>query len=130
MNIFVFIGGLLSFLGFLAHAFVGTKETLSTRTKFSDETTEKNWYQAFTAWHLVTADLLLSSVLLIVISTTDYLDGKRTIALIFALQFLFWTISAFVTVFTTNGRKYFRHLYQWIFFLIVAGLLFYGLDHF
>ncbi|MBA2334416.1 MAG: hypothetical protein H0V90_05720 [Blastocatellia bacterium] len=130
MNIFVFIAGLLSFFAFLAHAFVGTKETLSTKTEFADGTTEKNWYQAFTAWHLVTADLLLSSVLLLIISTTDFLDGKRTIALIFALQFLFWTVFAFVTVFTTNGRKYFKHLYHWVFFLIVAGLLLYGLDRF
>ncbi len=130
MNIYVLIAGLLVFFGFLAHTFVGTKETLTTRVEFSDALIEKNWYQSFTAWHLVTADLLLSSILLILIAATDIFEDKRTITLIFALQFLAWTVSALITMIVTNGREYFRQLYQWAFFLIVSAILFYGMDRF
>jgi len=85
MNVYVLVSGILSFVSFLAHAFFGTKETLQTRTDFSDETVEKNWYQSFLAWHLITADLLLSSILLIVIATSNYLENRKTIAFFFAL---------------------------------------------
>ena len=130
MNIYVLTAGLLVFVGFLAHTFVGTRETLTTRVEFSDALIEKNWYQSFTAWHLITAALLLSSILLILIAATDVFEAKRTIALIFAIQFLAWTVSAVITIAVTNGRKYFGQLYQWAFFLIVSAILFYGMDRF
>jgi hypothetical protein len=76
MNIYVLIAGLLVFVGFLAHTFFGTRETLTTRFEISDAAVEKNWYQSFTAWHLVTADLLLSSILLILIAATDIFEAK------------------------------------------------------
>lgn len=130
MNVYVLIAGILSFVGFLAHAFVGTGETLQTRTAFSDATGEKNWYQSFLAWHLITADLLLSSILLIVIATSNYLENRKTIAFIFALQYLFWTFSCLLTLSVTEARKYYRQLYQWAVFLICSILLFYGMNRF
>ncbi len=130
MNIYVLIGGLLVFFGFAAHAFVGTKETLSTKADISDAAIEKNWYQAFIAWHLVTADLLLSSVLLILVAATDVFEHKRTITLIIGLQFIAWTVFALITLVATNGKKYYKNLYQWSFFLVVAAILFYGMNRF
>jgi len=130
MNIYVLIAGILSFISFMAHAFIGTKETLQTRTDFSDETVKKNWYQSFLAWHLITADLLLSSILLIVIAASNYLENRKTIAFFFALQYLFWTFSCLITLFVTRARKYYKQLYQWVMFLICSILLFYGMNRF
>ena len=122
MNVYVLVAGILSFVSFLAHAFFGTKETLQTRTDFSDETVEKNWYQSFLAWHLITADLLLSSILLIVIATSNYLDNRKTIAFVFALQYLFWTFSWLITLSVTPGRKYYKQLFHWMLFLLCECL--------
>jgi len=130
MNGYVLVAGILSFVSFLAHAFFGTKETLQTRTDFSDETVEKNWYQSFLAWHLITADLLLSSILLIVIATSNYLDNRKTIAFVFALQYLFWTFSWLITLSVTPGRKYYKQLFHWMLFLLCSILLFYGMNRF
>ena len=130
MNVYVLVAGILSFVSFLAHAFFGTKETLQTRTDFSDETVEKNWYQSFLAWHLITADLLLSSILLIVISISNYLDNRKTIAFVFALQYLFWTFSWLITLSVTPGRKYYKQLFHWMLFLLCSILLFYGMNRF
>jgi len=130
MNIYVLIAGILSFIGLLAHAFIGTRETLLTNTGFENKTIEKYWYQEFMAWHLVTADLFLSSVLLILISITNILDDKKTIAFVFALQYAVWTLASLIVLLTTTGRKYFKELPHWIFFLVCSILLFYGMNRF
>lgn len=126
MNWIVLIGCLLVLFGFASHAFVGTRETLTTRTDFGDPTIEKNWYQSFLAWHLVTADLLFSAVLLGLVATTDVIDAKRTVTLVIATKFLVWTVFGLATLLLTNAKRHFRHLYQWIFFLLVATVLFAG----
>ena len=130
MNIYFLIAGLLLFLGFAAHTFVGTKETLTTKADVSEPGIEKNWYQSFVAWHLITADLLLSSILLVLVATTDIFEAKRTVTLIIALQFLAWTASALITLLATDGRKYFKQLYQWAFFLAIAATLLFGMNRF
>lgn len=130
MNTYVLIAGILSFVSFLAHAFNGTRETLQTRTDFSNETVEKNWHQSFLAWHLITADLLLSSILLIVIAASNYLENRKTIAFVFALQYLFWTVSWLVTLYVTQARKFYMQLFHWVIFLICSILLFYGMNRF
>lgn len=130
MNWFVAVGALLVLLGFASHAFLGTRETLTTRSEFDNATVEKNWYQAFLAWHLVTADLLLSSLLLGLIAATDIISAKQAVTTVIACQFLVWTIFGLATLLLTNARRHFRHLYQWIYFLLVAAILFIGASRF
>ncbi len=130
MNVYVLIAGILTFLTFIAHTFFGTFETLKTKIDFNNSTIEKNWYQTLNAWHLVTADLLLNSILLIAISTSDILEGKKTIALIIGLQFLFWGFAWLLTLFATNGRKFWKQQFHWLIFLIISGLCLLGLRSF
>ena len=130
MNVYVLVAGVLTLLTFFVHTFVGTFETLQTKVDFKDSKVEKNWYQSLQAWHLITAYLLFTAILLFVIAASDVLEDKKTIAFIIGGQFFFWSISWLITLFTTNSRKYWTQLFHWTIFLAISLLLFYGGNRF
>ena len=135
MNIPIAIAGALTTLAFLAHVFVGLKETyaiapgkLVSRTVFKNfETVERNWIQALCAFQLVTVDLLILPALLFVIAFTELLEPRKTLTLIlagwFALWGMIWLIQ--LSVLQRPGKD-FALLPQWVFCLVCAGLLFLG----
>ncbi len=128
------IAGAIVFLALIAHTFVGSREALSTRPSqapalAADEaaTIERNWVQSVCAFHLVTVDLLVLSVLLVLLGTTDVLPARRELALFAAGFFVLWGTAWIVPLLMLQRRlKDFLLLGQWAFWFGCAGLLVWG----
>ena len=139
MNIPIAIAGGLTVLAFLAHTFVGLKETyavapgklVSPRSINNFDTIERNWIQALCAFQLVTIDLLILPTLLFLLAFTELLEPRKTLTLIlagwYALWGLIWLIQ--LSVLRRPGKDYLL-LPQWMFCLACAGLLFLGAQSF
>ena len=135
MNIQVFIVGCITALAFIAHLFVGTRESLSiSPAKISNvsdrkafESLEKNWIQSMCAFQMISIDLLVLSILLFVISLTDIINFEQSIVLALSVFYLLWGLAWLIqlVVLKPSGKIYFQ-LGQWIFWIICSGLLYWG----
>lgn len=128
MNYPILAAGCFTFLAFLAHTFVGTRQAMRIAPNRSEsETFHRYWVQSMGAWHMVTVDLLALSVLLVALGTTDYIQPKRPIALALSLFYTLWGAAWLIqlAVLRRRGKDYLL-LSQWLFCLICAGLLCWG----
>jgi hypothetical protein len=135
MNFPIISAGAIVFLAFIAHTVVGRREALSTRppqTPAEDSdaaavTIERNWVQLLCAFQLVTVDLLVLSVFLLVLGTTDLIPARREFALFGAGFFTLWGIAWLVQLLVLRRhRKDYLLLGQWAFWFVCAGLLLWG----
>jgi hypothetical protein len=131
MNVPILIAGVLSLVAFIAHAFQGDKEVLMLKPEETDSKIKKqSWVQTRSGWHWVSVDLLFSSILLILISTTEFIENKSSIAQLLSVYFLLTGVVWFITVlFSKNNRKQIFTVGQWIFCFIMSGLIYYGLGN-
>ncbi len=134
VNYPITIAGSLIFLAFLAHTFVGYRESLSTRPRkefaasaADAENIERNWVQMLCAFQWVAVDLLFFSVLLLVLGATDFLPAKREISLVAAGLLTLWGCAFLVPLLLLQRRwKDYLLLWQWAFCFLCAGLLVWG----
>ena len=128
MNIPILISGALAILAFFAHAFQGDKEFRDLRPDATSSNAKKQvWIQTRGGWHWVSVDLLFSGILLILISTTNYIEQKIIIAQLLSIYFLITGIVWFLTVFVskTDNKQIFL-IGQWMFCFFLSALIFYG----
>lgn len=132
MNYPIVVAGVIVGVAFLAHTIVGTQEALGTRPDADrvgrdDRDVERHWVQSFCAFHLVTVDLLVLSVLLLSLGATDLVPARRTVALSMAGFFGLWGISWLGTLLALHRpRRDYGLLSQWVLWLVCAGLLIWG----
>ena len=135
MNIPVLIVAIITVVAFLAHTFVGTRESLSVAPeKLGDKNTldnfdvlEKNWIQSLCAFQMITVDLLLLTVLLFVIALTDYIPFERPLTMGLSVLYFLWGIAWFIQLsILTKDRKNYLLLAQWLLWFVSAGLLYWG----
>ncbi len=128
MNIPVLIAGILSLVAFLVHAFMGSKENKILKPDTSVLSKEKEtWIQIVSGWNWVGVDLFLSGILFILVACTDIISAKKEILFLLSIYFLLCGIVWLCSVLLSkNSNKQVFVLGQWIFCLIVSGLVFWG----
>lgn len=121
MNTPLLIATILVTLSFFAHAIGGTKESLKIKPK--ESASAREWVQLFSAWHLVTADLFLVSVLSILMML-NYIPESWTkgILVCFVLQFGLWTLFWLGTLLFSSLKGKYIVLFQWILFIVLSVL--------
>lgn len=135
MNTQLFMVGCVTAFAFLAHLFVGTKESLSISpaklTHLPEQTAlptlEKNWLQTMCAFQMISVDLLTVSILLFVMALTDIIPFERPIILALSAVYLLWGFAWMLqlVLLKANGKIYLS-LGQWILWLLCSGLLYWG----
>jgi hypothetical protein len=129
MNWFVFSAGILAIIAFFIHALIGDKEYRLIRPEKDQQnsTYMDSWIQGRSGWYWVSMDLLLTGCLLVLISTTDYLDGEKTIALLLGVYFLFTGTVWFGTVLISKtNNKQILILGQWMLCFLLSALILLG----
>lgn len=134
MNYPIIIAGVIVFVAFIAHTFVGTREALSTRPRKleagdsqKDAVIERNWVQLQCAFQMITVDLLALSAFLIVLGATELLPARREFALFAAGFFALWGVAWLVQLLVLRrSLKDYVMLCQWAFWFACAGLLYWG----
>jgi len=134
MNYPITIAGAIVLLAFFAHTFVGNREAMSTRPRASAgldradaKTIERNWVQSLCAFQLITVDLLVLSILLLVLGTTDFITARKEIALGLAGFFALWGAIWFLQLAVLRRKlKDYLALSQWVFWFACAVLLWWG----
>lgn len=132
MNIPILLAALLSLIAFAAHAFIGDRElTLLRPGRESDNKKRETWIQSRAGWHWVSVDLLLSSLLLLLIAATNFIQAKTEILAILAIYFLLCGLAWLGTVwFSRNDNRQLIILGQWIFCWIMVALIVWGRGQF
>ncbi len=135
MNIQVFIVACITALAFIAHLFVGTRESLSisplkigAKSNSRDlDSLDKNWIQSMCAFQMISVDLLILSGLLFVTSLTDIVPFERVLLLSLSALYLLWGLAWLIQLLALKAKlKNYFNLGQWIFWLISSGLLYWG----
>lgn len=124
----VLIAAFLSALKFIAHTFFGTRQTWSTHPPAqAGRALHRNWHQAVAAWHLVTADLLLMSVLQFVLAFHPEWPFFEEAAILISAFYGLWTLLWLINFGITRGaHRFFWGLPQWMFFLANSVLMLWG----
>ncbi len=128
MNIPILIAGILSLIAFLAHAFTGDKEYRQLKpSQDSQEKLKETWIQARSGWHWVSVDLLLTGILLIILSISNYIQAKQEVLMLLSIYFLATGIAwlGSVIISRDNDRQLFV-LGQWLFCFTLSALIYYG----
>lgn len=123
---FVIAGAILA-LAFLAHALVGSRESLTTRPTEEKTDVVRNWVQSMCAFQMITVDLFLLAVLLFFLGMSSGIPFKREMALGVSVLFAMWGIAWLIQMILLRrpGRDYLL-LGQWIAWFVCSALLFWG----
>lgn len=134
MNYPILIAGVLIFLAFLAHLFIGSRGALRARPaaqsasdKAKADEIERHWVQSLCVFQMVSVDLALLAVLLLVMGATDRIPHRSTIAMIAAGVVSLWGVAWLLQLLALRRpvSDYFK-LPQWILLFVCAGLLWWG----
>lgn len=129
MNGYILSAGIISIIAFFIHAFMGDKE-YKTIYPVDEETGSKkiiSWIQGRCGWHWVSVDLFLCGVVLLLVSATNLLDGKKEIALLLGIYFFVTGLIWLATVlFSKTEGKQVILLGQWILCFLLSGLILFG----
>ncbi|PRD56668.1 hypothetical protein C5749_05400 [Sphingobacterium gobiense] len=129
MNTFLIIANVIVLISVIVHMFLGDKDIKSIMPDLSEHKRFENWIMARGAFHVVSVDILMITAGLTLINFTDLLDPHRTILLqIMSIYFLLYAVF-FLIVVTVSGSlpKKFLKLCQWALFLILSGLIYFGI---
>ncbi|MEL6109047.1 MAG: hypothetical protein AAFU85_23830 [Planctomycetota bacterium] len=127
MSICALVAALLLGLALLAHLFVGTAEYRTIAPAAEPNATRQAWVQGLGAWHFVTVDLLVTTLLFAAVGLGDWMMPVEAILLrclgvYFLVQGIVWLLVLSVSGHATPNR--YLKLPQWLLFWIVAGLAF------
>ncbi len=130
MNTPILIANILTLLAVVAHIFGADKELRiiqpSTDTDQYIDKQEK-WTMARGAFHLVTVDFICLSALLWIINFTDLIPNEQLILKFLVFYMLFWACAWLLVVcISKRFAKNYLKLWQWILFLIIGGLIYWG----
>jgi len=129
MNTQILIANILSLLAFVIHTFVGDRELKLIIPAGSDEKFQKRekWTQARCGWHMVSFDLLITSIGLAIINFTDLLKSEKQILQIIAIYYfgygIVWVFSLLISKRFPNN---FLKLGQWMLLILTGTLIIWG----
>ncbi len=125
MNVFYFIGGLLTIFLSVAHVFWGEKKIAKElKTSSISELPKAGFYISY---HQITMTLLISGLSLIIISLFDSIKGINTLAL-FITILIIGNFSVFIGISLIKYRNLFAQtIPQMFFYLVLILLLFLGI---
>lgn len=130
MNIPILITACISLLAFIAHTFIGTKETATLLPSNEDEKLIHHWKQSMCAFQMLSIDLLLVTIALFTISLTDLISFEYELTIFLSLVFLLWGLVWLVQLYWLKSKpKTYIVLAQWVFWFVCSGLLFWALRH-
>lgn len=128
MSIPILISGVLAILAFFAHAVQGDKEFRQLKPEITASKIKKQtWVQTRGGWHWVSVDLLFTGILLILISTTNVIEHKATVAQLLSIYFFITGAVWLVTVFVSKTEK--KQIFtvgQWMLCFTLSALIYYG----
>lgn len=136
MNYPIAIAGGLTLLACLAHITGGVAQSLSiSPSRIADtkidksalDVLDRNWVQVMCAFQLVTVDLLALSGVLYLLAFTDVLAPKQAIAFAVSALYGLWGCAWLVQLLALKrSPKDFLLLGHWAFWLLCAGLIYWG----
>lgn len=129
MNTLLIIANVVVLASVIFHIFWGDKDIKLIEPDISEHKKFENWIMARGAFHVVSVDMLMITAGLTLINFTDLLDQHRTILLmIMSIYCLLYAIFFFIVI-TVSGKlpQKFLKLCQWALFLILSGLIYFGI---
>ncbi len=130
MSYFLLFANLLTGIAFVIHTWQGDREIRILQPIEETESILKQqevWTMARCGWHWISFDLLLATILLALINSTDWLAPERIILQIMGFAFLgyggFWLLTVLVSPPFPNR---FLKLGQWILLLVIGTLILLG----
>jgi hypothetical protein len=135
MNSQLFIVGCVTAFAFLAHLFIGTKESMSISPaklahapeQTASATLQKNWLQTMCAFQMISVDLLVLSILIFVMALTDIIPSEQPIILALSAFYLLWGFAWLLQLALLKAKaEIYLKLGQWIMWLLCSGLLYWG----
>lgn len=129
MTIPLLIANVVTLLALLVHIFLGDKDIRFIEPDGKNPKKLENWIMARGAFHVVSVDMLMMTAGLTLINFTGFLDEQRNILLkIMSLYFLLYAVFFLVCIFISKPLpKKFLKLCQWALFLIIGGLIYFGI---
>ena len=126
MNIPLLIANAPIFLVLPIHIFLGDKDMKAIEPTNKDHGYLEKWVMARGAFHVVSVDMLMTTVGLLLINFTALLDSSKTLLLkIMSIYFLLYAIAFFLCIVISRSfPKNYLKLIQWAFFILVSGLIY------
>ncbi len=123
-NLFAVIAGVLTFVAFAAHTFVGAREYRLFAPDEDVGPARTAWVQALAGWHWVSISLLAAAAVLLLIGFTDAVPNEPTVLLMLSGFFGLGGIAWLATLVVSGRGVRLRYLAlgQWLFCFVVAGL--------
>jgi hypothetical protein len=130
MNTLTIIANVLVILTFFIHTFMGDKELRVIEPQnenAKDHLKYEKWTMARGAFHIVSMDFLLASIVITLINFTNYFSDVNLILKIMALYFFAYSIGFLLSVMISKQfpKNYFK-LPQWILLLVISAIIYLG----
>ncbi len=127
MNIWIFSVACITLVAFVAHVFVGTRETAAIVPASTDDKLTSNWVQAMCAFQMLSVDLLVVAAVLFAIVFFDFGPVERPVVLLLSLLFFLWGLVWVVQMKWLNRpAATLLRLPHWIIWFFCAALLYQG----
>lgn len=129
VNTCLLIANVIALISVIVHIFFGDKDLKSIEPDGKNDKKLENWIMARGAFHVVSVDMVMITVGLALINFTDLLNPYRTILLtIMSIYFLLYALFFFlILVISKPFAKKFLKLCQWVLFLLMSGLIYFGI---
>lgn len=128
MNILILIANVLALFTLIVHAIWGDIDLKVIEPKDYDVNKIEKWVMARGAFHIVSMDFLLATIGLTLINFTEIFKESQNLLLqILAIYFFMYSIGFLIIVaISKQFPKNYLKLGQWIFLLIISGLIYWG----
>ncbi|MCU0438657.1 MAG: hypothetical protein MUC49_12170 [Raineya sp.] len=130
MNATLITANVLVFITFIIHTFVGDKEYMHLEPTQTQEARFRiYWSMGRGAFHIVSADFLLATVLLGLVNFSNFFQDKTLILQILSIYFLLYGVGFFLAlVVSKKFPNMFVIMWQWILMLVISGLIYFGIE--
>ncbi|KOY87467.1 hypothetical protein AD998_16170 [bacterium 336/3] len=130
MNATLISANVLVFITFIIHTFMGDKEYMHLEPDQTQETRFRvYWSMGRGAFHIVSADFLLATVLLGLVNFSNFFQDKTLILKLLSLYFLMYGVGFFLALAVSKKfPKIFIIMWQWILMLVISGLIYLGIE--
>jgi hypothetical protein len=130
MNAILIIANVLVFITFIVHTFMGDKEYMHLEPDASQETRFRiYWSMGRGAFHIVSADFLLATVLLGLVNFSNFFTDKTLILKLLSLYFFLYGVGFFLALIVSKKfPKIFIVMWQWILMFVISGLIYVGIE--
>jgi hypothetical protein len=129
MNTYTIIANIVIFATFIIHTFWGDKDLRIIEPSTSDCNKFKTWVMARAAFHMVSVDFLLATIIITVLNCTNFFIGSENLILqLLSVYFLLYSIGFLITILISKKfKRNYLQLGQWILLLVISGILYIGI---